>query len=99
MKCHWTAMAEIALAVPLAVIGILMAFSRRKETRRGLGITGVTIGALSVLVPTVLIGVCANNMMLCKSIMQPTLILAGTVAAVISLGTVATSLRGAEELA
>ncbi len=93
MKCHWTAMAEVALAVPLLAVGGLMAFGRRKENRRSLGIMGTVLGVSAILVPTVLIGVCANNTMLCKSIMQPTLILAGTVAAVASLAILVVPMR------
>lgn len=99
MKCYWTAMAEIAVSVPLLAVGALLAFSRRKETRRSLGITGAILGAGAVAVPVALIGVCANNMMLCKSIMQPTLVLGGTIVALISLATLVTSARGAEQFA
>ena len=99
MKCHWTAMAEIALALPLMVVGGLMALSRRQESRRNLGIMGTVLGALVVATPTVLIGVCANNMMLCKSIMQPTLILLGTVVAALSLATLVTTVRRTEQFA
>jgi hypothetical protein len=99
MKCHWSSMAEIALAVSLLAVGGLMTFGRGKETQRSLGIMGAVVGAFVVAVPTVLIGVCANEDMLCKSIMQPTLILTGTVAAVASLAIFATSLRGAERIA
>ncbi len=99
MKCYWTAMAEIALAVPLLAVGATLAFSRRKESRRSVGIIGTTLGALVIAVPTVLIGVCANNQMLCNSIMQPTLILAGALVAIASLGTLITSVRGAEQFA
>jgi hypothetical protein len=32
MKCHWTALAEIGLAVPLLLIGVFNITSKRKET-------------------------------------------------------------------
>jgi hypothetical protein len=60
---------------------------------------GTVLGALVILVPTALIGVCANNMMMCKSIMQPTLILSGTVVAAISLTSLVTATKGAEQFA
>jgi hypothetical protein len=85
MKCHWTAQAEIALAVPLAGLAALLAFNRRKETQRNLGIMGTLLGAFVALVPMALIGVCASPDMLCNSVMQPTLILAGTLIAATSL--------------
>jgi hypothetical protein len=99
MKCHWSAMAEIALAVPLFVLGALMAFGRSKENKRNLGIMGTVLGALVILVPTTLIGVCANNMMTCRSLMLPTLILSGTIVAGISLATMVTSIRSREQFA
>ncbi len=85
MKCHWVAMAALALAVPLGLLGGLMAFGRRKETLRMLSALGIVTGAGTILLPTVLIGVCASNMMLCNMIMKPTLILSGALAAAISL--------------
>ncbi len=77
MKCHWTARAELAMAVPLVGVGAVMGFSRRKEGRRILSAIGVLLGAFVILLPTSLIGVCANPDMLCNSIMKPTLILSG----------------------
>jgi hypothetical protein len=87
MKCHWTALAEIGLAIPLALVGIL----KRKETLRSLNLIGLSLGALVVLFPTVLIGVCANPMMDCNMIEKPTLILSGIVVMGASLVTLGTS--------
>jgi hypothetical protein len=85
MKCHWTAIAELVLGIILGVLGIEMFFSRHKETHMALGILGVVLGAFVILVPTILIGVCMSAEMLCNSVMRPTLILAGSLVAVISL--------------
>ena len=90
MKCHWTAIAEIGLAVPLALVGILNFTSKRKESLRSLNLISLTLGALVILFPTVLIGVCASAMMECNMIEKPTLILSGIVvmgASLITLGT------------
>jgi len=94
MKCHWTAMAEIGVAVPLALLGILAAANRRKGTLGALSILGLALGALAILFPTALIGVCANPMMLCNMVMKPSLILAGIVTMAASLGLLAMSLQG-----
>ncbi len=80
MKCYWTARAELALGIPMALTGLLMVFSRRKETQRNLAIVGAGLGAAAIAVPAVLIGVCASSMMICNSVMRPALILMGTVA-------------------
>jgi hypothetical protein len=77
MKCHWTAIAEMGMAVPLALLGVFNFTSKRKETFRTLNIVGIALGVMVVLFPTVLIGVCANKMMPCNMIELPTLIMSG----------------------
>jgi hypothetical protein len=89
MKCHWTGRAELALALPIAAVGGLLAFNRRRELRRNLGILGIVLGAAAILVPVALIGVCASSDMLCNSVMQPALILLGTLVVAFSLVNVA----------
>lgn len=77
MRCHWTGRAELALAGPLAAVGVLMLLEQRRETLRALSIVTVFLGLSVVLLPTVLIGVCANEMMLCNMVMRPALVMAG----------------------
>lgn len=77
MKCHWTGRAELVAAVPLLALGAIMVPTRRRETLRALSILGMLTGALVILLPTTLIGVCANPDMLCSMVMRPALILAG----------------------
>lgn len=77
MKCHWTGLAEAAVATPLGLVGVSAAFSKRKETHRALAMLGVVLGAVAISLPTWLIGVCSNPMMLCNSVMKPALILGG----------------------
>ncbi len=85
MKCHWSGIAELGLAVPLVLVGGSTAVSRRKETRRLQALLGGALGVLVILVPTYLVGVCASSDMLCNAVMRPTLILAGTLITAISL--------------
>ncbi len=93
MKCHWTAIAEIGVAIPLGLVGILTAVNRRKDILGVLSIFGLALGGLAILFPTSLIGVCANPMMTCNMIMKPTLITSGIVTMVVSAGILVTSLR------
>jgi hypothetical protein len=87
MKCHWTALAEIGLAAPLAFVGVFNFTSKRKETFRTLNLIGVLLGALVILFPTFLIGVCGNRAMPCNMIELPTLILSGVLVMSASLVT------------
>jgi hypothetical protein len=84
MKCHWTGRAEVAVAIPLAGVGILLVFSRRKETQRALAVVGALLGLSATLLPAWLIGVCSNDEMVCNMIMDPVLILAGVLIIVLS---------------
>ena len=99
MKCHWTARAEIAIAVPLLVSGILLIFCRHRESRRNAALMTIVSGLLGILFPTVLIGVCAKPDMLCSAVMKPMLILAGVLGLVLGalcmiLGGQSTERRG-----
>jgi hypothetical protein len=85
MKCHWAGVAEVAAAIPLGIAGIYALRSRRKETARLAGILGAVSGATAILIPTLLIGVCANPMMICNILMRPILLTAGTLAIAASI--------------
>ena len=99
MKCHWTAIAEIGMAVPLLGVGTVMGVTKRKESRRIIAGFGMLLGVFVVLLPTRLIGVCASADMLCNSIMKPTLILSGIVIIAISLAALVVSERRPEQIA
>ena len=99
MKCHWTAISEIAMAVPLVGLGAVMGVSKRKESRRIMAGLGTLLGVFVILLPTQLIGVCANADMLCNSVMKPALILTGVVIVAASLISVVVSERQPEQIA
>ncbi len=84
MKCLWSARAELALGIPLLVLGILMLLARVKETTRSLSILGVLQGILIILIPTSLIGVCVSGMK-CSDILKPTMLVVGIVTILVSL--------------
>lgn len=77
MKCHWTAMAAIATAIPLGLVGLSTFVGRRNETLRVLGLLTAGLGSMAVLLPTVLIGVCANPDHTCNILMRPAMVLTG----------------------
>jgi hypothetical protein len=80
MKCHWTGIAELGAAAPLALVGILALKRRRQGTTRVLAGVGAVSGAMAILFPTVLMGVCMNALMPCAMIMRPALVAAGILA-------------------
>ncbi len=80
MKCHWTGVAEMGMAIPLAGVGIMMAINRRKEASTYLGITGIVIAGVMLGLPTGLIGVCAAPTHTCVTLMKPALIGLGSLA-------------------
>lgn len=77
MKCHWSGVAELVLAVPLLVLGVMDIVNRNPLVFRYLSILGIVLGIFIILIPTNLIGVCISPEMLCSSVMRPVLILAG----------------------
>jgi hypothetical protein len=85
MRCHWTAVAEIALAVPLGAIGAMMFFSKTRENGRSLSILAGILGVFVALIPTTLIGVCKSNMMACRNLMLPALVISGVLIVVASV--------------
>lgn len=95
MKCFWTAMAAIATAVPLFLIGLLQTVSRQKETRRALGALGGVLGIMAIALPTALIGVCMHPDASCNLVMKPALIFLG----IVTLGVGAISMFMPEKLA
>ena len=99
MKCHWTGIAELVIAIPLAALGGMLAFSKRKETGMSLSALGALLGVFVVLIPTTLIGVCASNMMLCNMLMSPALVLLGVLVVAASLTQLIISYRAQEQAA
>lgn len=67
MKCHWTARAETGLGAVLIMGGLLYCLAKNEARRLDLS---QMIGVLAILggaLPTLLIGVCANEAMLCRA--------------------------------
>ena len=77
MKCHWTRQAEIAVALPLLAVGLLILFTHNRGTLRVLAALASVLGISVILIPAYLIGVCASEEMICNMLMRPTLLFAG----------------------
>ncbi len=88
MKCHWTAQGEIAVAAPLAVLGIVTVAGRRKTALRGAGVMGIALGAVALALPLNLIGTCAMATHFCNTAMKPSILALGSVTILGSLAIV-----------
>ncbi len=84
MKCHWSGVAEIVAGVPLALVGVLMCFTKKKLGFLILSTIGAVLGILVILIPTTLIGVCTSGM-ICETVMKPALTIMGSLVIAVSL--------------
>jgi hypothetical protein len=84
------------VAVPLLVVGLLIAFSRQKETLRALALVGAILGIMVILLPTRLIGVCQHPGASCNLVMKPALVFAGILVIGVSLVSLVISQRRVE---
>ncbi len=75
MKCHWTAQAELGVGLLIALLGIFLLCSRSGQVRLGLSLALILNGLLVLLLPVILIGVCGNLHMSCRSLTLPALII------------------------
>ncbi len=80
MKCLWSARGGLVVGITLAVVGGLLFFARRRETRRALAIVSACLGLFAILVPTSLIGTCGSEAMICNTTMKPIMLVAGGIA-------------------
>jgi hypothetical protein len=79
MPCGYTARAELGVGSLVAMGGLGLMMTRSPSSRRGLGFMGLGLGALAILLPTSLIGVCANLSHNCVLSTRPMLIILGGV--------------------
>ena len=76
MKCHWTSQTEVALGVATLVLGLLIVLSKEKAAASAYSVASAINGALVILIPTAVIGVCGSADMSCNSGTRPALIIA-----------------------
>jgi hypothetical protein len=98
MKCLWTARAELGIAIPLFALGGFMFVSRRRETRSALAVPSALLGVVAMLLPTVLIGVCASPGAACHSSMLPLMLVAGGLTAASSAAYLAANSLGVSKM-
>jgi len=75
MRCFYTAHAQMALGIMVAIVAIGLWFLRQKETRTILSILGIVGGFLILMTvtraPGLGIGICVNPDMPCVIYMRP----------------------------
>lgn len=98
MKCFWTSRASLIVGIPMAFAGLFIALSRKKETWRALAGIVALLSAFAVLLPTQLIGVCADMSKepLCLLVMKPSLIGLGVLGIVAALAVYVLAGRGSD---
>lgn len=86
MVCHWSARGEIALGIPLAFVGVMLMFTRRKSGFMTLSILGLVLGGLAIALPAGIIGTCPGPTMTCNTLMKPIINGLGSLGILGSLG-------------
>jgi hypothetical protein len=76
--CNKTADVEIYIGLSIVLEGILIFFIRNFAARLIFSIAGIISGLFTILVPTVIVGVCANPNMACNRTTRPALIILGS---------------------
>jgi hypothetical protein len=84
MPCGYTARAETGIGALIVVAGALLIARKTPETQQAVGIFSIAAGALVILFPTVLIGMCRLADHPCRQLTLPALEILG--AAVIIIG-------------
>ncbi len=79
--CHYSQQIATGIGIVIAVLGIVSFFVPR-QVRVGINIAVAADALLLLAVPTVLVGVCKGQMMHCRMVMLPTLIVLGVLALV-----------------
>lgn len=85
MKCFWTSRAEIGIGSLVIAIGLLVLVSRSLFVRIGLSMAIACTAVLAAAIPTILIGVCGNEMMRCNMGAKPALVLLSLVLAIVAI--------------
>ncbi len=74
MKCHWSAVAEVAVGIPLLASGIMLLFTKQRSVKISMGVMGIVLGVMAALIPAHLIGVCGTASMNCRMVMLPAIL-------------------------
>lgn len=79
MKCGYTARAEVGVGALGVLLGLTLLILPRRDSRRAVGISAIGVGVFTVLLPTVLIGMCGSPSAPCVIGTKPGLFLLGAI--------------------
>jgi hypothetical protein len=79
MPCGWTARAESGIGALIVVAGGLLLARNSPETRQAAGVFTIALGALVILFPTILTGMCKTASHQCRMTTLPALELLGII--------------------
>ncbi len=85
MRCFYTGQAELGLGLLIVLLSAFLLLSTQRETQIYLSLSLAAAFSLSLLLPTVLIGICRSPTMPCRVGTWPALLLEGSVGIILSL--------------
>jgi hypothetical protein len=83
MTCGWSARAESGIGALIVVAGGLLIARSTRETRQAVGVFTIAMGALVILFPTVLIGMCKVATHPCRMTTLPALEILGVIVIIV----------------
>jgi len=83
MTCGWTARAETGIGALIVIAGGLLIARSTRETRQAVGIFTIAMGALVILFPTLLIGMCKVATHPCRMTTLPALEILGVIVIIV----------------
>lgn len=85
MRCIWMKNAVALVGFMVAVLGLVLVFTRNAAFAMGIQVAQIVNGLAVVALSTFVIGPCLSPMMKCHSVTQPIAIVWGLVIAVVAL--------------
>ncbi len=77
MRCYYTAQWELVVGLLAVFAGLSLFFITDEKIKTVVSAVQVILGALIILIPTAIIGVCGSPMMHCVTVTKPALLVIG----------------------
>ncbi len=93
MRCFYTARWELVVGIATALVGLSLFIATKDKIRVVLSGVQIILGALIILIPTLIVGVCGSPMMHCVTVTKPALIVIGILHIAVSTSILLLSVR------